>query len=410
VHIPDEETRLSSPGMVRWWSQTGITLAYLMTPLAEGVLEVAIPPELDLRVRALIIGGDRLHRGPDPRVGFRLMNHYGPAEYAVTSTVVRVPPQGQESGIPTIGRPVDNTEIYVLDRELSPVPVGVHGELFVAGVGLARGYLRRPDLTAQKFVPNPFAAEPGARMYRTADLVRYLPDGDIDFLGRLDHQVKLRGLRIELGEIESVLGQHPGVREAVVLVREDRPGNKRLAAYVVPAQERVPSGEELREHLRERLPEYMIPAAFVPLAALPMTPNGKVDRRALPAPEWTSESAYVAPRDPIEERLAELWRDVLRVERVGIHDDFFELGGHSLLATQLLSRIQGALGVAVPLRTLFQAPTIEGFAEVILQRQLQDQAGTDLDGLLSELEELSDEEIERELAAGTETSRVGLHG
>jgi non-ribosomal peptide synthetase component F len=189
--------------MVRWWSQERITLAYLMTPLAEGVLEEKIPPGLDLEVRALIIGGDRLHRGPDPEVGFRLMNHYGPAEYTVTSTVVPVPPLGEECGLPTIGRPIDNTMIYVLDSCQQLVPVGVPGELYVTGVGLARGYLRRPDMTAAKFVPDPWSPKPGARMYRTADLVRWRPDGDLDFLGRLDHQVKIRGLRIELGEIES---------------------------------------------------------------------------------------------------------------------------------------------------------------------------------------------------------------
>ena len=403
VHIPDEETRLSSPGMVRWWSETGITLAYLMTPLAEGVLEVDIPPDLDLRVRALIIGGDRLHRRPDPAVGFRLMNHYGPAEYTVTSTVVRVPPQGEGGSlpaIPTIGRPIDNTRIYILDRGLSPVPVGVHGELFVAGTGLARGYLGRPELTAEKFLPDPFAEEPGARMYRTADLVRHLPDGDIDFLGRLDHQVKLRGLRIELGEIETVLGQHPGLREAVVLVREDRPGAKRLAAYVVPSPGQEPSVEEMRDYLRERLPEYMIPSAFLQLDALPLTENGKVDRRALPAPERDLESTYVAPRDPVEERLAELWSSVLGIERVGVHDDFFELGGHSLLATQLVARIREALGVEVPLRGLFQAPTVASFAEVVLERQLGSQAEDDLAELLAELEGLSEEEIAAQLAAG----------
>ncbi|HVR98413.1 MAG TPA: amino acid adenylation domain-containing protein, partial [Thermoanaerobaculia bacterium] len=228
LHIPDEETRLSPSGMIRWWAEQGITLAYLMTPLAEGVLEEQVPPGLSLRVRALIIGGDRLHRGPDPEMGFRLMNHYGPAEYSVTSTVVEVPPRRHGPAadvLPSIGRAVDNTRIYILDREQRPVPVGVLGELYVAGVGLARGYLRRPDLTAEKFVPDPFAAlrgEPGARMYRTGDLVRWLADGDIDFLGRIDHQVKIRGFRIELGEIEAALDGVPGVRECAVLVREDR--------------------------------------------------------------------------------------------------------------------------------------------------------------------------------------------
>ncbi|HTQ81129.1 MAG TPA: amino acid adenylation domain-containing protein, partial [Thermoanaerobaculia bacterium] len=340
VHIPDEETRLSPAGMIRWWSEQGITLAYLMTPLAEGVLEEKIPPGLPLVVRALIIGGDRLHRGPDPEVGFALMNHYGPAEYTVTSTVVRVPPEGEGDGIPTIGRPVDNTRIYLLDAFREPAPTGVPGELYVGGIGIARGYLRRPDLTAAKFVPDPFAArlgEPGARVYQTGDLVRWTADGDMDFLGRLDHQVKLRGLRIELGEIEAVLGEHPGVREGVVLVREDRPGDRRLIGYFVAAETR-PTTEELRAFLRERLPEYMVPAVFVVLDALPITPNGKVDRRALPAPEWAPTAAYQPPRDAVEETLAAIWSEVLKVERVGIDDNFFELGGDSILSIQVISR------------------------------------------------------------------------
>jgi amino acid adenylation domain-containing protein/non-ribosomal peptide synthase protein (TIGR01720 family) len=364
VHIPDEETRLSSSRMVRWWSEVGITLAYLMTPLAEGVLEEQIPPGLELATRALIIGGDRLHRGPDPAVSFRLMNHYGPAEYSVTSTVVRVPPAGQGNGIPTIGRPVDNTQIYLLDRCFNPVPIGVPGELFVAGAGLARSYLRRPDLTAEKFVPDPFSGEPGARMYRTADLVRYMPDGDMDFLGRLDHQVKIRGLRIELGEIETVLGQYPLVREAAVLVREDVPGDKRLVAYLVPAGE-APAVEELRMFLKERLPEYMVPAAFVSLPALPLTPNGKVDRRALPAPEWKEAEAYVAPRTSTEELLAGIWSEILKIDRVGVRSGFFELGGHSLLATQVISGVRKVFGVELPLRAIFESPTVGELAGVV---------------------------------------------
>ncbi|HTQ78991.1 MAG TPA: amino acid adenylation domain-containing protein, partial [Thermoanaerobaculia bacterium] len=366
LHIPDEEIRLSSEGMIRWWAEERITLAYLMTPLAEGVLEEKIPPGLELPVRALIIGGDRLHRGPDPEVGFRLMNHYGPAEYTVTSTVVPVPPLGEERGIPTIGRPVDNTAIYVLDPEGQPVPAGVHGELYVAGIGLARGYLRRPELTAAKFVPDPWSGEPGARMYRTADLVRYLPDGDLDFLGRLDHQVKVRGLRIELGEIESVLGQHPGVREAAVLAREareDRPGDKRLAAYVTPAALPGPTAEELRGFLAERLPAYMVPADWVLLPELPLTANGKVDRRALPAPEVAGgEELYVPPQGPLEEALAAIWQEVLGRERIGAQDDFFAFGGHSLLATQVISRVRSSLGVDLPLRALFESPTVAALA------------------------------------------------
>jgi amino acid adenylation domain-containing protein len=368
VHIPDEETRLSSAGMVRWWSQERITLAYLMTPLAEGVLEEKIPPALELEVRALIIGGDRLHRGPDPEVGFRLMNHYGPAEYTVTSTVVPVPPKGEERGLPTIGRPIDNTVIYVLDSSQQLAPVGVPGELYVAGVGLARGYLRRPDLTAAKFVPDPWSPEPGARMYRTADQVRWLPDGDLDFLGRLDRQVKIRGLRIELGEIESSLGQHPGLKEVAVLVREDRPGARRLTAYVVAGDPAAPpSGEELRGFLAERLPRYMVPETFVPLEALPLTPNGKVDRQALPAPRRSEEdlAELVAPRDALERELVDLWQEVLGTQPIGIRDRFFELGGHSLLAVRLRARLEERFEREIPLAILVQDGTVEGLAELL---------------------------------------------
>jgi acyl-coenzyme A synthetase/AMP-(fatty) acid ligase/acyl carrier protein len=407
VHIPDEETRLSSSGMVRWWEEESITLAYLMTPLAEGVLEERVPRSLP--VRALIIGGDLLHRGPDPEIGFALMNHYGPAEYTVTSTVARVPPQGEAPGLPSIGRPVDNTRIYLLDRRLEPVGVGVAGELYVGGVGLGRGYLGRPGLTAEKFVPDPFGKEPGGRLYRTADLVRYLGNGELEFLGRMDNQVKLRGLRIELGEIESVLGQHPGVREAAVVVRGDRPGDKRLVAYVVGTSGEV-SPEELRAFLRERLPEYMLPAAFLGLESLPLTPNGKIDRRALPAPTWSAQVSYEPPRNPVEERLAGLFAEVLQMERIGIHEDFFALGGHSLLATRLVSRVRQEFRIELPLRVLFEAPTIAAFAESVLARQVEAEAETDLERLLAELEDLPEEEADAQassLAAAPEAGRPG---
>jgi amino acid adenylation domain-containing protein len=362
LHIPDDETRLSSRRMIQWWSEEGITLAYLMTPLAEGVLEETIPAELDLEVRALIIGGDRLVHRPAAGVGFRLMNHYGPAEYTVTSTVVRVPPAQEATSIPTIGRPIDNTVIYVLDRHAQPVAVRVPGELFVGGLGLARGYLRRPDLTAEKFVPDPWSEIPGARLYRTGDLVRFLPDGDIDFLGRLDHQVKLRGLRIELGEIESVLGQQPELSGVAVLVREDRPGDRRLVAYVVPAEGHQPTSEELRGFLKERLPEYMVPAIFITVPALPLTPNGKVDWKALPAPEYRPEAAYAAPQGPLEEQLAAIWSEVLNIERVGRDDNFFDLGGNSLILVQLRDKLEAVLGRKITMLEMFQHTTLRSLA------------------------------------------------
>ncbi|HSF39926.1 MAG TPA: non-ribosomal peptide synthase/polyketide synthase, partial [Thermoanaerobaculia bacterium] len=359
IHIPAEEVRISPAALVRWWGEEGITLSFLPTPLAEAVLPEEIPPGLPLR--ALIVGGDRLHRGPDPGAGFRLMNHYGPSESSVVTTVAPVFPGG-DGRRPPIGRPIDGTRVYVLDGEGQPVPVGVPGELYVGGAGLARGYLARPDLTAERFVPDPWAGRPGDRVYRTGDRVRWLPDGNLDFLGRFDHQVKVRGLRIELGEIEAVLARHPAVREAAVLLREDG----RLAACVAVEEPR-PGEESLRAFLAERLPDYMVPSAFVLLEALPLSPNGKVDRRALSriAPEEAAEQAPVAPRSPLEEALAGFFREVLGGERVGVHDDFFALGGHSLAATQVLSRIRGVFGVDLPARRLFEAPTVSLLARAV---------------------------------------------
>jgi arthrofactin-type cyclic lipopeptide synthetase C len=299
-----------------------------------------------------------------------LHNLYGPTEAAVDVTAWACSAEALPDNIP-IGRPIANTQIYLLDGHGRPAPVGVVGELHIAGIQVARGYLKLPELTAERFVPNPFREEPGARLYRTGDLARYLPDGAIEFLGRSDHQVKVRGARIELGEIEAALSQHPAVREAVVVARretEDVAGDKRLVAYLVSDQHPAPTAGALRAFLKERVPEYMTPSVFVTLDALPLTPNGKVDRRALPAPEKTRpdlESAFAAPRNPIEETLAEIVAQILWIEKPGIHDNFFELGGHSLLATQFISRVRNALQVELPLRSVFTGPTIAELAEAI---------------------------------------------
>jgi acyl carrier protein len=246
--------------------------------------------------------------------------------------------------------------------------VGVAGELHIGGDGLARGYLNRAELTAEKFITNPFSNDPQARLYKTGDLARYLPDGNIEFLGRIDNQVKIRGYRIELGEIESALGQHSAVREAVVLAREESPGDRRLVAYVVAASGSAASAHELRSFLQQKLPEYMIPSACVFLESLPLTPNGKIDSKFLPAPDRNRdelEQAYVAPRSPTEEILAGIWEEVLKLDRVGIHDNFFDLGGHSLLATQIISRLRVTLQMELPLRLLFENPTVSGLADRI---------------------------------------------
>ncbi|MCP4657631.1 MAG: AMP-binding protein, partial [bacterium] len=269
--------------------------------------------------------------------------------------------------------PIANTEVYVLDRSLAPVPVGVAGELLAGGDGLARGYVDRPQLTAEKFVPHPFAARPGERLYRTGDLVRTLPEGAIEFLGRLDHQVKLRGFRVELGEIEALLNRHRGVRESVLVLRDEISGGgdalKRLVAYVVAAVEPPPAVRELREFLKQALPDYMVPAVVVYLDALPLTPNGKVDRaalgrRAAPAREALGDD-FVAPGDPTEELVAGIWAEVLQREEISAGDNFFELGGHSLLATQVVSRIRESFGVELPLRKLFEASTLAELARMV---------------------------------------------
>jgi acyl carrier protein len=269
----------------------------------------------------------------------------------------------------SIGEPLANMRMYVLDQKLSPVPVGVTGELYIGGIGVGRGYLREPARTAQIYIPDCFGNEPGARLYKTGDRVRWLPDGNLDFIERIDHQVKVRGYRIELGEIEVALGQHTQIKDCVVLVREDTPGRKRLVAYVVAENGSAPvTSSELSSFLKERVPEYMVPSAFVYLEEMPLTSNGKTDRHALPAPDFSRaemDQNYVAARTPVEELLLGVWREILGVEQVGIEDDFFALGGHSLLATQLMSRVRNAFGVEVPLRQLFEGPTVAELAQNI---------------------------------------------
>ncbi|MFL6196329.1 MAG: non-ribosomal peptide synthase/polyketide synthase [Thermoanaerobaculia bacterium] len=363
LHVPDEEVRVSPPALLAWWRAEEITLSFLPTPLAEAVLADGEEPA----VRALIVGGDRLHARPPENAGFRLVNHYGPSEYSVVTTAAPVPAAGE--GLPPIGRPIDNTRVYVLDRSGHPVPAGVPGELYVAGVGLARGYLARPDLTAEQFVPDPWSAEPGARLYRTGDLVRWLADGQLDFVGRIDHQVKIRGFRIELGEIEAALRRHPAVRDAAVAVREGAAGSRRLAAFVAAGDE--VRAEDLRAFLAERLPDYMVPPVVSLVASLPLSANGKLDRRALeslPLPEAAEAEAGAAPRSPIEGEIARAWREILGIGAFGVHANFFELGGHSLLATQAISRLRSLFGVEVFLRDFFEQPTVAALARIVEER------------------------------------------
>jgi acyl-coenzyme A synthetase/AMP-(fatty) acid ligase len=298
-------------------------------------------------------------------------NLYGPTETTTYSTWVAMTP---ETGFaPHVGKPVANTRLYILDAQGAPAPIGVRGELYIGGAGVARGYLNQPALTAERFLRDPFAAEAGARMYRTGDIARWLADGNVEFLGRNDHQVKLRGFRIELGEIEARLAAHPDVRQAVVVVREDSSGEKRLIAYVTGASEPAgPQGDPLRVHLAATLPAHMLPSAYVRLGSLPMTPNGKVDRRSLPLPEESplGEVGFAAPEGEAETALARLWSEVLDVNHIGRDDDFFALGGHSLLATKLILRIRQDLGVEISLRDVFEAPRLAAMAEHVLDAQL----------------------------------------
>jgi amino acid adenylation domain-containing protein len=326
-----------------------------------------------LALRLIVCGGEALPKELAPQLsawGVAVWNFYGPTEATVWATAQEVGDSGTGGGSTSIGRPLANSRVYILDERLRPVPVGVAGQLHVGGFGLARGYLNRPALTAEKFIPDPFSEEPGARLYRTGDAARHTADGRVEFVGRIDHQVKLRGFRIELGEIEAVLGQHPAVREAVVLVREDEPDDRRLVAYLVAVpQQQPPATSELRGRLRERLPEYMVPSSFVWLDELPLSTNGKLDRKALPPPDEAgrgrSKEGYEEPRGATEEIVAGMWQHLLKSGEVGRGDNFFELGGHSLLATQLISWVREAFKVEVPLRGLFESPTLSAFSRLV---------------------------------------------
>jgi amino acid adenylation domain-containing protein len=341
--------------------------------LTAGLFNLMVDEQLEAlkSMRQLLAGGDVLSV---PHVQAflqgvktcQLINGYGPTESTTFTCCYPI-----EEPIPTdrpipIGRPIANTQVYVLDKYLNPVPIGVPGELYIGGDGLARGYFNRPDLTEEKFIPNPLRDRLSMRLYKTGDIARYLSDGNLEFLGRIDNQVKIRGFRIELGEVESVLSQYTKVRESAVIVREDIPGDKRLVAYVVPTQEQATTTTDLHGFLKQKLPDYMVPATFVLLDRLPLTPNGKVDRKALPIPDATRPdlvATYVAPRTALEREIAEIWEQVLRLDRVGIYDNFFELGGHSLLGTQVMARFSKAFQIKLPLRTLFEVPTVAELAQ-----------------------------------------------
>jgi amino acid adenylation domain-containing protein len=375
------EGHKDSTYLARLIQEQGVTMLHFVPSMLQAFLDDAESRQCR-GLRRVICSGEALPYELKERfqstLPAELHNLYGPTEAAVDVSYWDCRRELERRVVP-IGRPISNTRLYVLDRRMEPVPVGVAGELYIGGVAVGRGYLGRPELTAERFVADPFSSEPGARLYRTGDLTRLLPGGEIEYLGRLDHQVKLRGFRIELGEIEAVLARHPAVREAVVMAREDRPGDKRLVAYVTPrVGAEAASVETLRAFLEERLPGYMVPSAFVSLETMPLSPNGKADRKALPVPELpeSEHTDSVAPRTPVEEVVAGTFADVLGLERVGATEDFFALGGHSLLATRVMARLREALGVELPLQRLFEAPTVSALAASFEQALRQGQGST----------------------------------
>jgi amino acid adenylation domain-containing protein len=318
-----------------------------------------------------------------------IVNQYGVTECTMSSTQYRAP-ESQSSGMAFAGKPIANARVYILDPHLRQCPVGMPGEIHVGGAGVARGYFQSPALTANKYIPDPFSKETGARLYRTGDLGRFLPGGDIELHGRVDRQVKMRGIRIEPAEIEAILKDHENVREAVVIVREDTPGNQRLVAYVVLRQ----PDNNLRAFVKARVPDYMVPATFVVLEKLPLTPNGKVDHAALPVPnDFDSGKEFVAARTTMEETLAQIWKEILGVARVGVHDNFFELGGHSLLATQVVSRVRKTLKVDLPLRAIFDSPTVAELATTVESMTQEPDDAEKLAELLKQMDQLSVNEI-----------------
>ena len=359
IHLA-EGVAVNEPAAVRdWLLSESITISFLPTPLAEQIMTLDWPATCNLRL--LLTGADTLHHYPSRKLPFVLVNNYGPTECAVVATSGTVLPDEHPERLPSIGRPIDNVQIYILNEQMRQMPPGELGEIWIGGAGVARGYRNRPNLTAVRFVRNPFSLDPGGRLYKTGDLGRCHPDGQIEFQGRADEQIKIRGFRIEPAEIVKVLDEHPSVQASAVIAREIGPGEKRLVAYFVPASKLLPTHTELRNAVAGRLPDYMVPGAFVTLPALPLNASGKVDRTALPAPTVANtlrDDTYIAPRTPIEERVASMLAPLLGLDKVSVEDNFFLLGGHSLMGTQLIARIRDAFGVELALRALFEAPTV----------------------------------------------------
>jgi amino acid adenylation domain-containing protein len=393
VYLPDESTRLIAESLQDWLVAHQITISFAPTAMAEQLIALPWPKETALRF--LLTGADTLHRYPPRGLPFTFINNYGPTECTVVATSGVVAADGNRTGLPTIGSPIDKVRIHIVDERLREVPTGATGEIYIGGAGVARGYRNRPELNAERFIADPFSRE--GRLYRTGDLGRRLPNGEIAFIGRTDDQIKIRGNRIELGEINAVLNELPFVQASTVVAREDVPGEKRLVAYIVAASGFPRDEQTVREAIRQRLPDYMEPAAFVWMESLPLTPNGKIDRAALPLPSAENGAGageFIAPRTPVEEALAGIIMEVLKVPRVSVDDDFFHLGAHSLLGAQVIARVRGVFGADLKLLDVFDAPTVAQLSVKIEQ------------ALTNQLNAMSEAEVEAALAALTENAKT----
>jgi amino acid adenylation domain-containing protein len=384
LHLPNGET-VSDPQLLRdWLVAEKITVSFIPTPLAERLLTMRWPSGTALRT--MLTGADTLHLYPPAGLPFLLVNNYGPTECTVVATSGAIDSHDSIDQLPPIGCAIDNTEVYILDESGRQVPPQTAGELHIGGKGVARGYRNRPELTAERFIPNPVSGKLSERLFKTGDRAQFLPDGRITFLGRMDEQVKVRGFRIELNEITAALNEHPGIRQSVVVAREVSPGDTRLIGYFVPMPVSEPKLGELREFLATRLPDYMIPATFVRLEKVPLTPNGKVDRMSLPVADGTNtlrDNAYAVPRTEMEKAVASILGSLLDLEHVDVEENFFSLGGHSLLGAQLIARLRDTFGIEMPLRVIFEAPSVAELASEVHRL------------LLAKLQAMSDKEVER---------------